>query len=233
MSKRTREGEALYAESAKNPKREPRLIVVLEQAVLETVAMKKGYELLNSDDHQRVMRRKGRDFSLARPDIAHQALLNLFDSPLNKAGLLRVYVHTARNVLIELSPATRIPRTYKRFAGLMVQLLHEQRIVAASEGEATAAGATLLKVIANPVTQYLPLGARRVGTSSAARLVDLDGYLREKPDGPMVFVLGAISKGEVAVDYVDETIAFSAYPLSAALACAKLCSAFERRWGIL
>jgi hypothetical protein len=43
----------------------------------------------------------------------------LLDSPLNKAGLLRVFIHTASNVLIEVSPHIRIPRTYKRFAGLM------------------------------------------------------------------------------------------------------------------
>lgn len=43
----------------------------------------------------------------------------LFDSPLNRAGLLQVYVHSSNNVLIEINPQTRIPRTFKRFAGLM------------------------------------------------------------------------------------------------------------------
>ena len=43
----------------------------------------------------------------------------LLDSPLNRAGLLQVYIHTERNVLIELHPQTRIPRTFDRFCGLM------------------------------------------------------------------------------------------------------------------
>lgn len=43
----------------------------------------------------------------------------LLDSPLNRAGLLQVYIHTEKNVLIEVNPQTRIPRTYSRFAGLM------------------------------------------------------------------------------------------------------------------
>ena len=43
----------------------------------------------------------------------------LMDSPLNRAGLLQVYVHTAKNVLIEINPQTRIPRTFDRFCGLM------------------------------------------------------------------------------------------------------------------
>jgi len=209
-----------------------RLIVVLENAVLETVAMKKGYELLNCDDHQRVMKKKGRDFSLARPDIAHQSLLNLLDSPMNKAGLLQVYLRTNKNVLIEINPQTRVPRTFKRFAGLMVQLLHELRIVSSTE-DGGSGTQTLLKVIKNPVTQYFPLGCRKIGTSSKGALHDIDEYLKGLPDGPVVFVIGAISKGEIEADYVDETIAYSSYPLSAALAAAKLCTAFEKHWGIL
>jgi hypothetical protein len=36
--------------------------------------------------------------------------------------LFQVYVHTEKNVLIEINPQTRIPRTFKRFAGLMGKL---------------------------------------------------------------------------------------------------------------
>jgi rRNA pseudouridine-1189 N-methylase Emg1 (Nep1/Mra1 family) len=43
----------------------------------------------------------------------------LLDSPLNKAGLLQIYIRTAKGVCIEVSPHTRIPRTFKRFCGLM------------------------------------------------------------------------------------------------------------------
>ena len=34
----------------------------------------------------------------------------LLDSPLNRAGLLQVFIHTVNNVLIEINPQTRIPR---------------------------------------------------------------------------------------------------------------------------
>jgi len=36
----------------------------------------------------------------------------------------------------------------------------------------------------------------------------------------------------VDADYVEETVSFSQYPLSAALACTKIVSAFEESWGI-
>ena len=61
----------------------------------------------------------GKDPSDYRPDIVHQVLLALMDSPLNKAGHLHVLMLTKKNVLIEISPHTRIPRTFKRFCGLM------------------------------------------------------------------------------------------------------------------
>ena len=51
--------------------------------------------------------------------LCAQCLLTLLDSPLNKAGLLQVYIHTAKGVLIEVNPHVRIPRTFKRFSGLM------------------------------------------------------------------------------------------------------------------
>jgi len=109
-----------------------RLIVVLERACLETykVSSSSGpggqngkkeakYALLNCDDHQGALAKMNRDIADARPDITHQCLLTLLDSPLNKAGRLQVYIHTTKGVLIEVNPHVRIPRTFKRFSGLM------------------------------------------------------------------------------------------------------------------
>merc|ERR1739848_380995 len=127
-----------------------RLIVVLENASLETVKAGKSFELMNCDEHKHILKKHDRDIADARPDITHQCLLMLMDSPLNRAGLLHVYVHTQRNVLIEINPQTRIPRTYKQFAGLMVQLLHKLSIHAAN------GPIKLMKVIKNPVEDHFP-----------------------------------------------------------------------------
>lgn len=48
-----------------------------------------------------------------------KCLLTLLDSPLNKAGLLKVFIHTTQDLLIAVHPDVRIPRTYKRYSGLM------------------------------------------------------------------------------------------------------------------
>ena len=86
---------------------EKRLIIILEGASLETGFTKRdGYQLLNSDKHHGLLSKQGRDPSLARPDIAHQCLLMLLDSPLNQAGLLQVSSHTNTNECASLARAS-------------------------------------------------------------------------------------------------------------------------------
>jgi rRNA small subunit pseudouridine methyltransferase Nep1 len=110
------------------------LWVVLEHANLEIAQTKKGVELINSDDHQRFIEGKlKQDPEDFRPDIVHQCLLALLDSPLAKAGRLRLWINTKKGVLIRVNPAIRLPRTYKRFSGLMAQLLTKMKIKSPEE----------------------------------------------------------------------------------------------------
>lgn len=100
--KRVRVDSSLVPQAPKIPKTQvekgkmPHLIVVLEQACLETYKVSSGsssaggqgggsgagrrgkdpgaekYALLNCDDHKRVLAKMGRDIAEARPDITHQ-----------------------------------------------------------------------------------------------------------------------------------------------------------------
>jgi len=204
---------------------EKRLIIILEKAQLETTKNGPFFELLNCDDHVHVLKKLNRDPATCRPDITHQCLLMLLDSPLNRAGLLQVYIHTQKNVLIEIDPQTRIPRTFKRFAGLMVQLLYKFSIRASSSSK------RLLRVIKNPVTDHLPVGCKKVSTSfSASNVIHPKDIV---PDSePIVIVVGAMAHGKLEPEYTEEEISISHYPLSAALTCTKLCSAFEEKWNV-
>ena len=84
--------------------------------------------MLNSDDHVKLLTKQSRDASEYRPDIAHQCLLALLDSPLNKQKRLQVLMRTKKGIMIEVHPDIRIPRTYKRFSGLIASLLTKGRI---------------------------------------------------------------------------------------------------------
>ncbi|KAJ5396793.1 hypothetical protein N7509_004906 [Penicillium cosmopolitanum] len=214
-----------------------RLIVILSNASLETyrAAGRAGskdekYSLLNSDEHIGIMRKMNRDISEARPDITHQCLLTLLDSPVNKAGRLQIFIHTAKGVLIEVNPSVRIPRTFKRFAGLMVQLLHRLSIRSTNSQE------KLLKVIKNPITDHLPPNCRKVTMSFEAPVVRTKDYLESlDPKESVAIFVGAMAKGhdDFADSFKDDTISISNYSLSASVACSKFCHAAEEVWDIL
>ncbi|KAJ3362995.1 hypothetical protein HDU91_003169 [Kappamyces sp. JEL0680] len=199
-----------------------RLIVVLEQASLETVKLGKGkeghYQLLNCDDHQHILKKHGRDLSDSRPDITHQCLLALLDSPLNKAGKMQ-------NIQAVLRPDGYAPRTLT-----LVQLLHKLSIRAVNGPD------KLLKVIANPITDHLPPNCRKISKaavltpamSSEVPAAPLSQYLGTVPkDETLVFFIGAMAHGHDnwVDDIIDDKISISDYPLSAAVTCSKLVSA--------
>lgn len=176
------------------------------------------------------MRKLGRDISEARPDITHQCLLTLLDSPINKAGRLQIYISTANGVLIEVSPVVRIPRTFKRFAGLMVQLLHRLSI------RSTTSNEKLLRVVPNPITDHLPPNCRKVTLSYEAEVVRASDYVRGlNDDESMCVFVGAMAKGrdDFADSIKDDSISISNYSLSASVACSKFCHAAEEVWDII
>lgn len=217
------------APSDQNSKR-PGVIFVLEKASLEVAKVGKSYQILNSDDHANFLRRNNKNPADYRPDIVHQALLSILDSPLTKAGRLRtVYVRTDKGVLFEVKPHVRLPRTYKRFAGIMLQLLQKLSITAVGKRE------KLLRVIKNPVTQYLPVNCRKIGFSySSEKLVKMRNYVASiTDDNDLVFVVGAMAHGKIDCDYTDDLIAISGYPMSAARCIARICEALEDKWNLL
>ncbi|XP_062083220.1 uncharacterized protein LOC133789391 [Humulus lupulus] len=212
------------------PKPQAGVIFVLERASLEVGKVGKTYQLLNFDNHLNFLRNNSKNESDYRPDIVHQALLAVLDSPLNKAGRLKgLYVRTEKEVLIEVKPRTHLPRTSKRFYGLMLQLLQRLSI----KNEKTHA--KLLRVIKNPVTQYLPINSHKIGFSfSSEKLIKMKDYVHNfEGDRDIVFVVGAMAHGKIEPDYVDDFIAVSNYLLSAARCTTMICQLLEEKWNII
>lgn len=229
--------------------------VLLANANLETVKQagrSGGLVLLNCEDHKNVLRKSNRDANDARPDITHQCLLALMDSPLNKAGRLKVYIRTVKNVLIEVHPQTRIPRTIRRFSGLMAELLEKFKV------RGTSGSVPLLKVIRNPIISHLPVGTRKVICTynsdnmmdmrehaakmtalAVANGADKNGKASEEEIAQdaetvnVLYVIGAMAHGKVVEDWADEYICISEYPLSAATVCSRLAYAYECLLGIV
>ena len=209
---------------------EPRIYFVFQKASLEAAKVGKGYQILNSDEHANYLRRSGKEPADYRPDIIHQELLAVLDSPLNKAGkIAAVFVHTQKNVWFRVSPHTRIPRTFKRFCGLMVQLLQKFSIRASNGSE------KLLKIFKGPISQYVPTNIRRVGLSfSAPAIQDLNQFVKDLPcNESIVFIIGAMSHGSIDSSYTDEFISVSQFPLSGAYCVSRITNCLENKYDIL
>ncbi|WMV35260.1 hypothetical protein MTR67_028645 [Solanum verrucosum] len=138
------------------------------------------YQLLNSDEHSNFLKKNNRNPSDYRPDIAHQAMLAILDSRVNKAG------------------------TFSRFFGIMLQLLQKLSITA-------------------------------VGFShSSDKLVDIQDYVNGiSNDMNLVFVVGAMARGKIEKDYVEDYLSISDYPMSAAYCISMITNVVERKWKIL
>ncbi|XP_021894524.1 ribosomal RNA small subunit methyltransferase NEP1-like [Carica papaya] len=227
ITKKTSEYEALVQKWQSIKKL---TIISNDILVLNLLLYIQTYQLLNSDDHANFLRKNKKNPADYRPDITHQALLTILDSPVNKAGRLQaVYVRTEKGVLFEIKPHVRIPRTYKRFSGIMLQLLQKLSITAVGKRE------KLLRVIKNPVTQYLPVNSRKIGFShSSEKLVNMNKYIAATGgDTDLVFVIGAMAHGKIETDYTEDFLAISGYPLSAAYCISRICEALAENWDIL
>lgn len=76
---------------------------------------------------------------------------------MNKAGCLRILINTEDDQVIEINPKTKIPRTFKRFSGMLAKLLETGKIE--FEGE------VLLEILAGKIEDNLPEKCHVVGTS--------------------------------------------------------------------
>jgi rRNA small subunit pseudouridine methyltransferase Nep1 len=90
-------------------------------------------------------------------------------------------------------------------------------------------------VVKGPVTKYFPPNARRVGFSySSPDVVKLSDFVRELPDDvPAVFTVGAFAHGKIDVNYNDQMVSVSEYPLSAAYCICRITNAFEQKFDIV
>lgn len=128
----------IFAESALEPV--PKVLWKNHSVMKRATALGKAPEntLLDRSYHHRAMLRLEESEKRGRPDIVHFALLEALGAPLNREGLLRVYVHTIDNYIISIDPKVRLPKNYNRFIGLIEQLY--------AKGAVPLSGPSLLKV---------------------------------------------------------------------------------------
>ena len=185
--------------------------------------------ILNSGLHYEAMRGFKDGDRRGRPDIAHMCLLLALDTPLNREGLLRVYVHTRHNKLITFDPSVRLPRMPNRFEGLLEQLF--------LAGEAPPEKPLLKLENASLKELVERLRSRRVITFSDGgkrRLIG-EAYAGLSKDDDTCVIVGGFPRGDFLSDVVgisDEMVSIDREPLTAPTVVARAIYAYEGSIGI-
>ncbi|CAL1374119.1 unnamed protein product [Linum trigynum] len=205
------------------------VIFVLEKASLVLANVGRRYRILNANEHSDYLRKKNMDPYKYRPDIVHEALVGIMDSRLRMAGkLMAVYIKTDEGILIKVEPNARIPRTLEEFCDMMAQLLQKLSI------KAKAKGGKLLRLVQNPITQYFPVNSIKIGLSFVSqKAVPVEEYISGvNKDSDLIFVVGTMAHGKIDTDYLDDLVAVSSYPLTAAACLRDISIALESKWKI-
>ncbi|KAK9265819.1 hypothetical protein L1049_001786 [Liquidambar formosana] len=208
------------------PNVQARAIFMLDKAPLRKGLIRKRWKILNSEEDADFLLKQKKNLNDYRPDIVHEAVRAIFDSPLNRAGMVgAVYVKIDNGVWFEIKTHVRIPRTCKRFCGVMLKLLEKSCIRDKDMGE------ILIRVIEEPV---IPSNSRIVGLSySSEKLVDIEDYVCAASDDlNLVFVVGTMVNGKINRENTDDFISISNYPLGSRCCMGQICEALEQKWKI-
>ncbi len=225
------------------------LNLVLVEAALETVprsiirhpsvrrnAKRRGKKpeetLLDRSLHHAAMRGLVNSHKRGRPDIVHFCLLEALGAPLNREGMLRLFVHTYGGYKIEVSPEARLPRDYTRFCGLMEQLFAERRVPPGAEEPLLELDSLSLRdlmgqICASRVTALTSRGHSTTLEETCRRLARDENpavFIGAFPSGPM---------GEGILSLSNEALSIYPEPLDAWIVTSRLIYEFERAHQLL
>jgi rRNA small subunit pseudouridine methyltransferase Nep1 len=127
---------------------------------------------------------------MGRPDIVHNTLLQVLETPLNWENSLNVIVHTQDGNLISINPKIRLPKNYTRFVGLIEQLFAEKRVPLDGQPLLSMEEVTLQQCVERLAPSRV-IGFTRVGKPELLRSVANSAATAANP---MVFI-GAFPRG--------------------------------------
>ncbi len=189
-----------------------------------------GELLLDISLHYRSMKRLKEWWKRGRPDILHVSLLVSQGSLLNREGLLRTFVHTYGGEILRVAPATRIPRNYNRFVGLMEQLLLHGKVPPRGEPLIERLDANLESLVKD-----LDPGIVVIMDEKGRYMEPRDlGMFLSRYERPLV-VIGCFQRGEYSEEVRrlrGEYISIAPVPLDTWIIAAKVVSEVEDAIGL-
>jgi len=191
---------------------------------------KPGEILLDRTYHHAAMRRLAGAEKRGRPDIAHITLLQVLGTPLNMSGMLKTYLHTAADYVIEIDSRTNLPRNYERFVGLMEQLHVQHRVPSKGARLLSIKKATLSELL-NEVQPSKTLAFSTMGRAKSLQET-CEAISGEK--NPAVIV-GGFPHGHFSADTMaltDEIVSIHPQALDAWVVASRIIYEYERAIGL-
>ncbi|MGN6346978.1 MAG: ribosome biogenesis protein [Candidatus Nitrosocosmicus sp.] len=169
-------------------------------------------------------------YKRARPDILHIILLTVLATPLFKDDQLKVFVHTINNQIIKIADKVRIPKSYSRYEGLILDLIKNKKITTKEgtvllELKENLTFSDLLKKIVKP---DITIGLTINGVSNNFESVSDELLLFKNP----CIVLGGFPKGHFSTDIencLEKKYSISSVGLESHVVISRLLYEYEKK----
>jgi rRNA small subunit pseudouridine methyltransferase Nep1 len=210
---------------------------------LKRVGKSANEVLLDKSYHYNAMREEKIDgiWKRGRPDLVHISLMSILSTPLFQRNLVNVYVHTIDNKVIFFGKQVRIPKSFRRFEGLMIKLFQEKEIKENLKDDDRYR--YLLKIEKNMTFDNL-LGKviqphKVIGFSSTGTLKDLKTIVDENieiDNKKLAFIIGGFPSGQFSQNIRERfhmTYAITNEQLEAHVVISRLAYECENRLSLL
>lgn len=219
------------------------LNLIFVEAALETIppsikhhpsvrknAKKRGKKpdevLLDRSLHHAAMKGLLKSYKRGRPDIVHLCLLGSLETPLNRKGFIRTWVHTIGGYTIEVAPEAKIPKNHTRFKGLIEQMFLEGQVPPNCEKPLLSLSRTSLPGLIEKT------GASSIiALTSHGRPTSLGQICRRLVEEETAVLIGAYPHGpleEETLSIADEALSIYTEVLEAWVVTSRLIYEFER-----
>ncbi|MFX1518888.1 MAG: 16S rRNA methyltransferase [Promethearchaeota archaeon] len=160
-----------------------------------------------------------------RPDLVHISLLSILGTPLCKTGYLKLFVHTVKDLVIQMDVNVRLPRNYTRFLGLMSQLFETGQVPPKGSSLLSIKKMTLKELIEEIKPNYTIL------FSETGKEIELMNFMDSVVEyTPLAIIVGGFPHGDFSKETyqcANEIVAISDMSLDAHVVVSRVIYAYE------
>lgn len=181
--------------------------------------------ILDVSLHHTIIKKLDKHKKRGRSDIIHRCLLYALNTPLNKSGLLSIYIHTINDKIIKVNPGVRLPRNYNRFTGLMEQLFNHKKV--------PLKGPSLLEIIDTSLAKLISeIGKchKIILTENGNPTLPSEIFRSHKLENKYLIMVGAFSSGNIdhkILNLTSNWVKIDPEPLDSLVVLSKVINAYE------